>query len=41
MRLFILTALRNEKFHDSGMQIYCYPNVILHFREGCKLDQQI
>jgi hypothetical protein len=32
-----LTVLRNEKYHDSGMQIYCYPTVILQFREGLKI----
>jgi len=32
-----LTALLNEKFHYSGMQIYCYPTVILQFRDGCKI----
>jgi len=35
-----LTALPNDKCHYSGMQMYCYPTVILQFREGCKLNQR-
>jgi hypothetical protein len=36
-----LTELYNEQFYDSGMQTYCYRNVILWSREGFKLDIQI